>query len=84
MDDDEHDLPTPEEIVEVTGGDPAKIRDGMRAFEWVSEQDGTVSENIGSDCGGCVDDWPPLRDYTGQDWHFGQDEGDGGEAGREE
>jgi len=79
--DDIEEQPTPEEIASVTGGDPAKIRDGMRAFEWVGDEGPSVSENIGSDCGGCVDNWPPLRDYTGQDWHFEQ--GDA-EAGQEE
>jgi len=76
MGDDEHDLPTPEEIAEVTGGDPAKIRDGMRAFGWVDEQGECGTENIGSDCGGCVDNWPPLRDYRRQDWHFEQGQSD--------
>jgi hypothetical protein len=80
--DDEHDLPTPEEIVEVTGGDPGKIRDGMRAFDELDDEDPYASENIGPDCGGCVDIRPPLRDYRSQDWHFEHDE-DGGEAGED-
>ena len=82
--DDEHDLLTPEEIADVTGGDVERIRDGMRAFEWVGDNnDPSVSENIGSDCRGCVDNWPPLRDYRRQDWHFEQAQGEEDEAGRE-
>lgn len=76
--------PIPEEIAEVIGGDPAKIRDGMAAF---NDMDGeqknrsSASKNIGVSCGGCNDNWLPLRDYSGEWWHFEQ--GDA-EAGREE
>ena len=76
-------LPSAEQIADVTGGDVGKIRDGMRAFEWVGDEGPSVSENIGSDCGGCVDNWPPLRDYRRQDWHFEQAQGEEDEAGRE-
>ncbi|WP_121577559.1 MULTISPECIES: hypothetical protein [unclassified Haloarcula] len=82
MGDDEHDLPTPGEIVDVTGGDPAKIRDGMRAFGWVNGECPSASENIDVTPGVGRDIRAPPRDYTGQDWHFEQEFGD--EAGEGE
>jgi hypothetical protein len=73
--------PSAEEIADVTGGDPGKIRDGMRAFEWVDQQDGPASENIDPDCGGCVDNWPPSRDYSGRRWFWVlQESGSAGEG----
>jgi hypothetical protein len=70
--DDAGELPSAEEIADVTGGDVGKIQDGMRAFEWVGDEGPSASENIGSDCGGCVDNWPPSRDYSGRRWFWFQ------------
>lgn len=67
---DDGELPTPEEIAEVTGGDADKIRNGMRAFEWVDQQDNSAPQNIGSDCGGCVDIRAQSRDYSGRRWFW--------------
>jgi hypothetical protein len=88
MDDDiedQLDQPTPEEIADVTGGDADKIRDGMAAFEWVDDDKQDTgpcgTENIDETPGVHRDIRAPLRDYRRKDWHFEQDEGDGGEAG---
>ena len=65
-------LPTPEEIAGVTGGDADKIRNGMAAFDWVDQQDSSALENIPLDCGGCADIRVQSRDYRRQDWYWFQ------------
>lgn len=68
--DDEHDLPTPQEIADVTGGDVERIRDGVRAFEWVEESRPCTSGNIDETPGVGRDIRPTLRDYRRQGWHW--------------
>ena len=76
-------LPSAEQIADVTGGDVGKIRDGMRAFEWVGDEGPSASENIGSDCGGLGGNRAQSRDYTGRRWFWFQPKSESAGEGEE-
>jgi hypothetical protein len=69
---DDGELPTPEEIADVTGGDIGKIRDGFRAFAEMDDThpSKTKSDKIGETPGVGRDIRPTLCDYRRQGWHW--------------
>ena len=70
-------LPTPEEIADVTDGDADKIRDGFRAFTNMDCRCRT--ENIEETPGVDRDNRAPSRDYSGRRWFWFLQEPEGQE-----